>query len=60
VETVLFVGMKITPFIVFWSTTTIIESKPLLCGKSVMKSVVTMVKGHVVVDLIRDKGGIVG
>jgi alanine dehydrogenase len=45
---------------VFWSTTTIIESKPSLSGRSVMKSVVTMAKGHVVVDLIGDRGGTVG
>jgi hypothetical protein len=58
-ETVLFVGMKITPFVVFWSTMTIIELKPSLSGRSVIKSVVTTAKGHVVVDLIRDRGGTV-
>jgi hypothetical protein len=34
-DTILFVGMKITPLVVFWSTMTIIESKPSLSGKSV-------------------------
>jgi hypothetical protein len=58
-ETVLFVGMKITPFVAFWSTMTIIESKPSLLGKSVIKSVVTMAKGRVVVDLMGDRGGTV-
>jgi hypothetical protein len=35
---VLLQGERITPFVRLWSTTTIIESKPLLRGRSVIKS----------------------
>src|SRR6266511_3167100 len=39
-------GVKITPLLRSWSTTTIIESKPSEGGRSVMKSILTCCKVH--------------
>ena len=46
---VLLQGVRITPFVRPWSTTTKIESKLLDSGRSVMKSVDTWAKGRFVV-----------
>ena len=59
-STVLLQGIKITPFVRPWSTTTIKESKLSHLGRSVMKSVVTNEKGRVASDLIGDRGGVIG
>ena len=40
-------GVKITPLVSPWSTTTNIESKPSISGKSVIKSMEQLAKGHV-------------
>jgi hypothetical protein len=44
---VLLQGMRITPLLRAWSTTTKIESKPFTRGKSVMKSIEQYAKGQV-------------
>jgi hypothetical protein len=51
---------KIAPLVRPWSTMTMIELQLLFSGKLVIKSVVTMLNGHVAVVLIGESGGIVG
>jgi len=57
---VLLQGMKITPLVSPWSTTTKIESNPSDSGRSVMKSIVICSKGLVEVDPIGMSPGVVG
>ena len=44
---VLLQGVKITPLVSPWSTTTNIESKPFTGGRSVIKSMEQLAKGRV-------------
>ena len=44
---VLLHGMRITPLVSPWSTTTRIELKPLTGGKSMMRSIKQLVNGQV-------------
>ena len=54
------VGQRITPLVSPWSTTTRRESKPKETGRSVMRSQEVCWKGREAMDLMGDKGGIVG
>ena len=49
-----------TPFIRPWSTTTIKESKLPDGGRSVMRSMESCLKGRMVEEGIRARGGVVG
>ena len=53
-------GMRITPFVRPWSTTTIKESCPFDEGRSVMRSTESCLKGRAEVDGIGASGGRVG
>ena len=53
-------GMRITPFVRPWLTTTINESCPLDGGRSVMRSMESCLKGKGEEDGIGASGGRVG
>jgi hypothetical protein len=53
-------GIIITPLLRPWSTTTMIESKPLDGGKSVIRSTDRKVKGTVAVEWIGMRGSVTG
>jgi hypothetical protein len=53
-------GVIITPYIRPWLTMTMIELNPPEGGRSVMRSTKREVKGAVVVEGIRTRGGVTG